>query len=70
MDELDPLVLAYYDRGDELDRLAGGFPAGPLEFARTQELLTRHLPAAPLDVLDVGGGPAGTPRGSPTWVIG
>jgi ubiquinone/menaquinone biosynthesis C-methylase UbiE len=57
VDELDPLVLAYYDRGDELDRLAGGFPSGPLELARTQELLTRHLPAAPLDVLDVGGGP-------------
>jgi SAM-dependent methyltransferase len=57
VDELDPSVRAYYDRGDELDRLDGGFPAGPLELARTQELLRRHLPAAPLDVLDVGGGP-------------
>jgi SAM-dependent methyltransferase len=57
VDELDPAVRAYYERGDELDRLAGGTPAGPLELARTQELLGRFLPAAPADVLDVGGGP-------------
>jgi SAM-dependent methyltransferase len=30
---------------------------GELEFLRTQELLRRHLPAAPAAVLDVGGGP-------------
>lgn len=28
-----------------------------LEFARTQELIARHLPAGALDVLDIGGGP-------------
>lgn len=62
MDELDPAVRAYYERGEEIDRLGGGSlggasPAGPLELARTQELLERYLPAAPADVLDVGGGP-------------
>jgi SAM-dependent methyltransferase len=30
---------------------------GPLEFARTTQLLERFLPPAPVDVLDVGGGP-------------
>jgi ubiquinone/menaquinone biosynthesis C-methylase UbiE len=30
---------------------------GPLEFARTQELILQHLPAAPARVLDIGGGP-------------
>jgi len=57
MPELDPAVRTYYERGDEADRLVGGFPAGPLELARTQELIVRHLAGSPLDVLDVGGGP-------------
>ncbi|GAA2635731.1 class I SAM-dependent methyltransferase [Paractinoplanes durhamensis] len=30
-------------------------PHGRLEFLRTQELIRRHLPAAPLRILDVGG---------------
>jgi hypothetical protein len=30
-----------------------------LEFVPAQELLARHLPAPPADVLDVGGGPGG-----------
>jgi SAM-dependent methyltransferase len=55
--ELDPLVRAYYERGEEADRLRGGFPSGQLELARTQELIRRHLPAGSLAVLDVGGGP-------------
>lgn len=54
---LDPTVQAYYARGEEVERLAGGSPAGPLELARTRELIGRHLPHGPLDILDVGGGP-------------
>jgi SAM-dependent methyltransferase len=55
--ELDPDIRAYYDRGQEAERLAGGFPSGPLELERTRELIGRYLPASPLQVLDVGGGP-------------
>ncbi|MEB8336298.1 class I SAM-dependent methyltransferase [Streptomyces endophyticus] len=50
-------VLAYYSTHfDEHARL-GASAAGVLELVRTQELLRRHLPAAPASVLDVGGGP-------------
>ena len=35
----------------------GGFPSGPLELVRTQELVARWLPGPPAAVLDVGGGP-------------
>src|SRR5262245_20082643 len=38
----------------EADRLTRG--AGRLEFVRTQEIIRRHLPPAPLTILDVGGG--------------
>jgi SAM-dependent methyltransferase len=48
-------VAAYYARGLERDRLAGG--PGALEFARTQVLLERYLPPSPAVVADVGGGP-------------
>lgn len=48
-------VAAYYARGFERDRLASGL--GALEFARTQVLLDRFLPAPPAVVADVGGGP-------------
>ena len=48
-------VAAYYARGLERDRLASGL--GALEFARTQALLERYLPAPPAVVADVGGGP-------------
>jgi ubiquinone/menaquinone biosynthesis C-methylase UbiE len=48
-------ALRHYQDGIELPRLSRG--SGPLEFARTQELLVRHLPPAPAVVLDVGGGP-------------
>ena len=57
MPELDEAVRRYYERGREAERLQGGFRTGPLEFARTKQLLERFLPAAPLDILDVGGGP-------------
>jgi ubiquinone/menaquinone biosynthesis C-methylase UbiE len=48
-------VAAYYARGLERDRLAGG--PGALEFARTTVLLDRFLPAPPAVIADVGGGP-------------
>lgn len=48
-------IAAYYGRGLERDRLASG--RGALEFARTQVLLERYLPAPPSEVVDVGGGP-------------
>jgi SAM-dependent methyltransferase len=48
-------VTSYYDRGDEEDRLVTG--DGVLEYARTQVLLGRFLPAPPARILDVGGGP-------------
>jgi SAM-dependent methyltransferase len=48
---VDARARAYYERGSELGRLSW------LELARTKELLSRLLPAAPARVLDVGGGP-------------
>lgn len=51
---MDEHARSYYEDGHELDRLAG--PSW-LELARTKELLSRILPAAPARVLDVGGGP-------------
>jgi SAM-dependent methyltransferase len=48
-------VVAFYEGGVEEDRLLSG--VGRLEFARSQALLLRCLPAAPARVLDVGGGP-------------
>jgi SAM-dependent methyltransferase len=52
---LSPEVRAYYERGEEDTRLSAGH--GRLEWARTWELLERHLPPAPAVVVDVGGGP-------------
>jgi ubiquinone/menaquinone biosynthesis C-methylase UbiE len=57
MADFDPRIREYYERGDEADRLLGGFPSGPLELVRTKELVGRFLPTGPLDILDVGGGP-------------
>jgi SAM-dependent methyltransferase len=51
---MDEGISAFYDSGDERDRLSTW---SWLEFARTKELLLRHLPPAPARVLDVGGGP-------------
>ena len=46
-------VRRYYDRYDEGTRLeAGSFQ---LEFERTREILTRHLPPPPATIVDVGG---------------
>ena len=46
-------VTAHYESVTEGTRLLTGF--GMLEFARSQEILRRHLPSAPAVVLDVGG---------------
>ncbi|TDO27949.1 methyltransferase family protein [Kribbella sp. VKM Ac-2527] len=46
----------YTNRHDEAHRLSSTLK-GQLELQRVQELLTRHLPPAPADVADVGGGP-------------
>jgi ubiquinone/menaquinone biosynthesis C-methylase UbiE len=48
-----PEVLAYYAGFPEEDRLGSG--RCRLEFARTQEILTRVLPAPPARIVDVGG---------------
>ena len=59
MERTDPPLpaelLTYYAQGKEADRLARGI--GPIEHARTQELVQRFLPAAPAVIHDVGGGP-------------
>jgi SAM-dependent methyltransferase len=53
---VDEAFAAHYELGIERGRLfSDGEPR--LELARTLELLDRFLPAAPADVLDVGGGP-------------
>ena len=54
--EKDPFqdVVEHYQQVDEDSRLRTGW--FPLEFARTQELILRHLSPAPAAVLDVGGG--------------
>jgi ubiquinone/menaquinone biosynthesis C-methylase UbiE len=57
MAEFDPDIGAYYEEGEEAGRLFGGFPSGPLERIRTQEILDRYMPTGPLNILDVGGGP-------------
>lgn len=51
---LDPRITDYYHRTPEEARLQYG--PGPLEEARTRELIERHLPKPPADILDVGGG--------------
>ncbi|MDT3398873.1 methyltransferase domain-containing protein [Streptomyces sp. B1866] len=55
--QVDPEIIDYYSETfDEATRLSATAD-GRLELVRTQELLRRHLPAAPAAVLDVGGGP-------------
>jgi ubiquinone/menaquinone biosynthesis C-methylase UbiE len=50
---VDDVVRFYSEHSDE-ERLSSGW--GLIEFARSQEIIARHLPAAELPVLDVGGG--------------
>jgi SAM-dependent methyltransferase len=47
-------IVNYYGDADESSRLCSGW--FQLEQARTQELLLRHLPAAPATIIDAGGG--------------
>ena len=47
-------VIRHYESIREEDRLSQG--VGRLEFLRTQEVLGRHLQAAPARVADIGGG--------------
>lgn len=49
----DPDIESYYAQGGERARLEEGY--FPLERARTQEIVLRHLPPPPSVVLDVGG---------------
>lgn len=53
---LAPEILEYYECGNEQDRLTAGW--GRVEWARTWELISRHVPAG-ADIVDVGGGPGG-----------
>lgn len=48
-------IQAYYDRGEELDRLEDA--KGALELERTQEIVLRALPPTPAVIADIGGGP-------------
>jgi SAM-dependent methyltransferase len=59
MPEFDPTIRAFYESGGEIARFRDGSlsGAGPLEFERTKEILSRYLPPPPLKILDVGGGP-------------
>ncbi len=47
-------MMRHYAVADEASRLRTGW--FQLEYARTQELILRHLPPAPAMVLDIGGG--------------
>jgi SAM-dependent methyltransferase len=47
-------IRRFYEAGLEGGRLLEG--SGPIELARTQDVLERHLPGPPARVLDVGGG--------------
>ncbi|HWE67124.1 MAG TPA: methyltransferase domain-containing protein, partial [Acidimicrobiales bacterium] len=58
MTDLDPRIREFYEQGREAERLRdSAHHSGPLEFARTQELILRFLPQRRLRILDVGGGP-------------
>jgi SAM-dependent methyltransferase len=46
-------IIDHYTKYDEAERLKHDI--GPLELARTRELMLRYLPSAPAVVLDVGG---------------
>jgi ubiquinone/menaquinone biosynthesis C-methylase UbiE len=50
---LEQALIEYYNSYDESKRLLSDI--GPLERARTHELMERYLPAPPCTVLDVGG---------------
>ncbi len=43
-------IVAYYERGDEIQRLSSS--RGQLEEIRIRELITRHLPATPVEKME------------------
>src|SRR5579871_759162 len=47
-------IVEYYGVSDEDSRLRSGY--FQLEYARTQELILRHLPPPPITIIDAGGG--------------
>lgn len=53
--DVPPEMLAHYATGYEADRLRQG--SSRIEFARTQDIVLRHIPAAPAVICDIGGGP-------------
>lgn len=48
-------VIAFYERGSERQRLSSD--RGEMEWIRTRDILTRHLPPSPATIFDIGGGP-------------
>ena len=55
MYQLSDEILSFYRQTQESKRLTA-HTKGQLEFARTQEIITRYLPGPPAVVLDIGGG--------------
>ena len=55
VDAEEAFVRAYYERGEERERLSDG--RGQLEFIRTTEIVGRNLPPRPAVIADIGGGP-------------
>ena len=55
MHKLSDEILSFYRQTQESKRLTNDV-RGQIEFARTQEIITRYLPAPPAVVLDIGGG--------------
>ena len=53
---MDPSILNYYGTDyNEIDRFNDG--SGCLEYIRSKQILDRYLPQAPVNILDIGGGP-------------
>ena len=55
MYQLSNEILSFYRQTQEAERLTNDV-RGQIEFARTQEIITRYLPEPPAVVLDIGGG--------------
>ena len=55
MHQLSDEILSFYRQTQESQRLTNDV-RGQIEFARTQEIITRYLPDPPAVVLDIGGG--------------
>ena len=55
MCQLSDEILSFYRQTQESERLTNDV-RGQIEFARTQEIITRYLPSPPAVVLDIGGG--------------